>query len=143
MRKELRYSAILVGMVMLWTVALCGMTDAVGAAEDSPDAAAAREVATAPLHGFFRPDTLPPREWDGYYGEGWRNWDPVVPSSAGPGGFIQLYLHNEGGINQIRSILLSAGTTLVSGCQMHSSAMARTAAPASDCWKAAHKLIGL
>ena len=75
---------------------------------NQPGVEAAKKTATSPLHGFFRPDVLPPKEWDGYWGEGWRNWKPSVPVEGGPGGFIQLYLHNDQrSALQFRSIRLS------------------------------------
>ena len=74
---------------------------------DQPTAAAAKKTVASPLHGFFRPDVLPPKEWDGYWGERWRNWNPDVPEEGGPGGYIQVYLNNEkGGPLHFRSIRL-------------------------------------
>ena len=66
-----------------------------GQADEDSNVTAARERAASPLHGFFRPDVLPPREWDGYWGEHWRDWNPSVPTEGGPGGTIQAYLHND------------------------------------------------
>ncbi|MCK4325042.1 MAG: hypothetical protein KAW89_10960 [Armatimonadetes bacterium] len=43
-RKGLRCLTVLIVAVVLWTVALCGMTDAVGAADDGPEATTAGNV---------------------------------------------------------------------------------------------------
>lgn len=77
---------------------------------ESQQAMEARRRAGSVMHGFFRADVLPPEHWDGYWGEKWRQGDASVPSKGGPGGCVQVYLHNPTKTpRRVHRVWLSAG----------------------------------
>ncbi len=71
------------------------LSDIIIIIEDTPLVAQARKSALSVVHGFYKPDVLPPNSLNGYFYEKWRDGNPLFPADAGPGGFIKVHLYND------------------------------------------------